>query len=289
MGYIVVETSEYATKGRGGSPARGVAGYRTKEVRYGDNLDVEIYPYWRRRPDGIRSRKLKESRAAQKNQNAKDAKKLFVRTLMHNFAEGDLHVSCTFAGEKPDEQKALKEAQIFIRKWQAERKKAGLEKGKWMRVIEGAAEGSKRVHLHFVLEKGLSRDVIEGLWKNGYCNADRIRVIDGSIRAIAEYLAKDPKGKKRWGASRGLKKPEITIHDRKVTARKAREMEVSYDSCLEQIRRLYPDHGPVRVEEPRYSDYVTGAYFYIELKRKGGCDEKNSLPGLRHSGLCAVG
>ena len=63
MSYIVVETSEYATEGRGGSPARGVAGYRTKEVRYGDCLDVEIYPYWRRRPDGIRSRKLKESRS----------------------------------------------------------------------------------------------------------------------------------------------------------------------------------------------------------------------------------
>lgn len=289
MGYIVVETSEYAVEGRGGSPARGVAGYRTKEVRYGDCLDVEIYPYWKKRPEGTRSKKLKESRAAQKNQNAKDAKKLFVRTLMHNFAEGDIHASCTFAGEKPDEQKALKEAQIFIRKWQAERKKAGLEKGKWMRVIEGAAEGSKRVHLHFVLERGLPRDVTEKLWQNGYCNADRIRAIDGSIRAIAEYLAKDPKGKKRWGASRGLKKPEITIHDRKVTARKAREMEVSYESCLEQIRRLYPDHEPVRIEDPKYSDYVAGAYFYIELKRKGGCDEKDPLQGLRHRSIRAAG
>lgn len=135
-----------------------------------------------------------------------------------------------------------------------------------MYVIEGAAEG-KRVHLHLVLQSGIGRDEVEALWQKGYCNADRIRAIDGSIKGLATYLAKDPKGKKRWGASRGLKKPEVKIYDHKITRKKAREMATDAESFAAALVKLYPNYRATEINPPKYSEFVAGVYLCAEMRR----------------------
>ena len=266
MAYIITETDAYDQEAmRAASPVK-VAGYRVKEVYYGDRVDIEIYPYWGKHP-GRSCRRVGTSRKGQKNQNAKDSRKMFVRLLMHNFGRGDLHVACTYSGEPPDEKEALKDAQCFIRRWQAARKRAGLKDGKYMRVIEGAHEGSKRTHVHFVLEDGVDRDTVERLWDKGYCNADRIRAIDGSIKGLAEYLAKDPKGRKRWGASRGLKRPEVKIYDRKLTRKRVRQMAECEADFADTLKKLYPGYRAAEINPPKYSEYVTGVYLSADMRR----------------------
>ena len=98
-------------------------------------------------------------------------------------------------------------------------------------------------------------------------NADRIRAIDGSIKGLATYLAKDPKGKKRWGASRGLKKPEVKIYDHKITRKKAREMAADAESFAEALAKLYPNYRATEIKPPKYSDYVAGVYLCAEMRR----------------------
>ena len=133
-------------------------------------------------------------------------------------------------------------------------------------MIKGAAQG-KPVHLHLVLQSGIGRDEVEALWQKGYCNADRIRAIDGSIKGLATYLAKDPKGKKRWGASRGLKKPEVKIYDHKITRKKAREMAADAESFAAALAKLYPNYRATEINPPKYSDYVAGVYLCAEMRR----------------------
>ena len=98
-------------------------------------------------------------------------------------------------------------------------------------------------------------------------NADRIRAIDGSIKGLATYLAKDPKGKKRWGASRGLKKPEVKIYDHKITRKKAREMAADAESFAAALAKLYPNYRATEINPPKYSDYVAGVYLCAEMRR----------------------
>ncbi len=262
--YIITESDRYDQLQGSTLRDKRLSGYRVKEVYYGDRMEIEIYPYWARKPR-CKCQKLKESRKAAKNQNAKDSRNMFSRLVMNNFGTGDLHVVCTYQ-EMPDEAQALRDAQNMIRRYQAARRRKGLGKGKYMYVIEGAAEG-KRVHLHLVLQSGISRDEVEALWQKGYCNADRIRAIDGSIKGLATYLAKDPKGKKRWGASRGLKKPEVKIYDHKITRKKAREMATDAESFAAALVKLYPNYRATEINPPKYSEFVAGVYLCAEMRR----------------------
>lgn len=259
--YVITETDCYDQPEA--RHEKRVAGYRVKEVYYGDRVDIEIYPYWQRKPR-CKAKKLKESRRASKNQNAKDSRKMFVRLVENNFGAGDLHVTLTYEGKNPEETAARRDTQNMIRRWQAARRRKGMRNGKYMYVIEA---GEKRTHIHIILESGLSRDEVESMWKNGYCNADRVRAIDGSIRSLAEYLAKDPKGKKRWGASRGLKKPQVKIYDRKVTRKRAREMAADEEGFADALKKLYPEYRAITINPPKYSEYVAGVYLCAEMRR----------------------
>jgi len=253
-----------------------VSGYRTKDTYAGDTLRVEGFAYWDTRPRcGARAKKLKESRAAQKRLNAKNAAVRFVDLLNANFNARDLHIVGTYDdkhGQLPDIDRVRKDVRNYLASIQRALARLGLPKAKYMYVIEGAAPGSKqkRIHVHLVIGCGLSREELENLWRHGRAHADRLQPDEYGLIALGRYLSKDPKGRKRWSASKGLKQPEVRISDRKLSRRRAAEIARDRYAAKAIAEKLYPGwtiKDPEQDVTVRTSEHVSGAYISMRLVR----------------------
>ena len=70
--------------------------YRTKTIKSGNVLEVEVYPIWDTHTSTSRARKTKESREAQKRLNYKNAVKQVVRLINANFTDADFWATFTY-------------------------------------------------------------------------------------------------------------------------------------------------------------------------------------------------
>ena len=75
--------------------------YATKEIRSGDQLEVEIYPeFTKGQKDQIPDEgKRKRQRQAQKNLNDKNSKKMCERVIGENFTDRDIWATFTYTDE----------------------------------------------------------------------------------------------------------------------------------------------------------------------------------------------
>jgi hypothetical protein len=112
-----------------------VSNYRTRTIYSGDILEVEAYPIWRTQSE-LRKAKEHESREAQKNLNAKNARKKLVRKINANFTADDLCVTLTYKGDPPNEATARRDMQNYIRRVRNYRSRNGLPELKYVYVIE---------------------------------------------------------------------------------------------------------------------------------------------------------
>ena len=88
---------------------RNVFRYRTRTIKAGNVLEVEIFPIWNTQNE-VREAKKHTTREAQKNLNDKNAKKKFIRKINANFTEEDLCVTLTYSnGFVPDEEQARRD------------------------------------------------------------------------------------------------------------------------------------------------------------------------------------
>lgn len=176
---------------------------------------------------GGRPRKRKESasRPVQKNLNFRNAQKWFRLSAVANFSEGDYTGEFTFAPEnRPGSiEDCEKEIANFIKRINRARKKKDLPKMKYMGVIEG--KNTENLHFHLLLDNMLNRDEIDDLWSKGrgknkksigFTKIDKIKSQYGMDGVVikANYLTKEfklenQKGKRKWFASRNLKKPVV--------------------------------------------------------------------------------
>ncbi len=106
--------------------------YATKEIKAAEQMDVEIYPEFRRGqkeqiPDEA---KLKKQRQAQRNLNEKNSRKECERTINANFADNDIWGTLTYTDDNMPN--SMKEAQhdmtLYIGRLNYERRKKGLTK-----------------------------------------------------------------------------------------------------------------------------------------------------------------
>ena len=114
---------------------------------------------------------------------------------------------------------------------------------------------SKRIHHHVIINGGLTRDEVEMLWARpkrkgeekgrtlGDCNADRLRTDERGLERLASYLAKDPKGRRRWTPSQNLKKPEVSVSDTKTSRRKFIQL-VLLPEDAEEVRQHFEKQHP---------------------------------------------
>lgn len=259
---------------------------REKKIYCGSNfLEVDIIPRSGRQKikPGQRSKKEKVSAPKQKNLNSKNARRYFIQLLNSNFGEEDLHVTVTYKDKYLPEtiEDANREAVNFIRRISYWRKKAGLDPLKYILVTECSTSRSEgkpiRIHHHIIMNSGLSREAVENLWRKprkkgekegdkiGYANTDRLQPNEYGLEALARYLTKNPKGKKRWSGSQNLNKPWSRNNDFKYSKRKVEKIIKVEADNNEYWQKQYP--GWILTEyTPKFND-ITGWSIYLKLRK----------------------
>jgi len=266
----------------------GVKGIRTKTIKAGDMLEVEIYPIWNTQGlIGARAARKNVTTKFQAEINYRNAWKKLNRFLNANFTRKDYHITLTYKGKAPNHEEAKRDMQNFIRRVKRLRKKAGLPELKYIYVLEwedDPEKQQKRIHLHVVMNGGLDRAAVEECWAKGWANADRLQPGDEGLNQLAKYLTKSPKGAKRWSGSRNLKKPVELVSDHKISRRRAlaaaRALDTDGKAILEKV---YPGYQFVQLRAFYPSmECVDGVYLYGIMKKR----EERSTAG-RKKGRCA--
>lgn len=251
--------------------------YRTRTYRSGDLLEVEVYPVIPRRMIREALEKKGETREAQRRLNQRNAEKRFKRLIERNFGEKDYYFTGTIeGGELPTLEKVQKLIQNFIRRINWKRKRAGLENAKYVYVIEGWEEGSrqKRLHVHLIIDGGIDRKELKEMWGHGRTKCEELDPrAYGGLSALAQYLTKDPRGRKRWSASKNLKGPLIATAERKVSSRTAHRIAEDTAGRAAALEKLYPGYRHEDTEV-RSNPFIPGAYIYAVLRRESGKNEK---------------
>lgn len=247
-----------------------IAGYRAKTVRSGPMLEVETYPFWNCR-NGNRAAKQKESRAAQRNLNNKNAVKNVVRLINTNFTEDDIWATYTYSDARlpPTVEAAQKEMAKYVKRLKTYAKKRGFAELKYIYVTEfenDPKKGKHRVHHHLVTNFP-DRDIAEEKWKGGARTTTRRLQPDRfEYEGMARYITKDPRGNKRYVASKNLKKPIITTADHKFTRRGVERL-LRGGNAQSKLEKLYKGYEFLDLKAFT-SDYVSGAYVYVRMRRR---------------------
>ena len=118
---------------------------------------------------------------------------------------------------------------------------------------------------------GISREELEQIWGQGYANADNLQPDENGLEAIARYITKQQKNRRKWARSRNLKMPKVRTSDTKVSNARVRRLAVDFpNSAKEIMEKLYPQYTHTRTIM-RFSDVVDGAYIRCVMRRtKGG-------------------
>lgn len=113
---------------------------------------------------------------------------------------------------------------IAVTEWQHEDKAAGLKE--------------VRYHHHMILECDLTADEIKDCWSTGrgqwreplgLVKCDRAEFDKGSLAAYCEYITKNPKRRRRWRQSQGLRRPtQPRPNDGRYTPKKLAEAATLY-------------------------------------------------------------
>lgn len=245
--------------------------YATKMIKAGKQVEFEIYPEFTRKE--AEKLKVKKVNLAQKNLNDKNARKRVARLIENNFDKGDYWVTLTYTDKNIPESmdKALKDMKNYIRRINYRRKKKGLGNSKYIYITEWKTEkgGEKiRCHHHLLIDASLSMDEMEKTWKLGRRNnVRRIYPDENGLAGLAQYLTKDPKGRKRWKGSQNLKQPierkSYTVfrnsHIKKIISGQI-DTKDFIESKYKQLMYLY--------KEIKYNDKNGRYYIYIRARER---------------------
>ena len=247
--------------------------YRTRSIKSGDLLEVEAYPILPKTVIREAMQKHPASREAQKRLNQRNAEKRLLRLMETNFGQGDWYFTATLEGANlPTVEGMQRMIRRFISRLNYRRKTAGMDNARYIYVIEGYEEGSKqkRLHVHFIIDGGLDRATLKEIWGHGRCKCDELDPASyGGLVNLAKYMSKDPRGRKRWSASKGLKGPIVITAERKVNHKTARRIAESPAGAAAALEKLYPGYEHVETEV-RTNPFIAGCYIYAVMRRKEG-------------------
>lgn len=244
--------------------------YATKTIKAGDQFEVEIYPEFTRRQ--IREQGLPRTNKAQRNLNDRNARKRAERLINANFGKGDLWVTLTYRpGDLPgDIEEAERNMKNYIRRMNYRRGRLGIEKAKYMYVTEydHTPGGEVRCHHHMIVDGGLSMDEVENLWKKGERNnVRRISPDENGIAGMAQYITKDPKGKKRWKSSKNLKQPEERKNHSTFKASHVKKIVQGKLDIKEITEKKYREYIYTN-SQVRYNDKNGRFYIYVRMRKR---------------------
>lgn len=242
--------------------------YATKEILSGSQLEIDIYPQFKRH-DMANLKKIKKNKIAQDNLNDKNARKRVERLINCNFGKGDLWLTFTYSpGQEPKNMdEAKKNFRNYIARLKYERKKRGLPPPKYIYITEYSPESQVRWHHHCVMDAALDRDTIENKWKHGKRNQIRkIEPDENGLTGLARYITKEKKkSDKRWCSSKGLKKPKEKVNHYKFKRRKVVEMVMNQQIIPKLMEDTYKQYQYVEAEV-RHNNF--NGYWYISARMR---------------------
>lgn len=250
--------------------------YVAKTISAGNMFEVELYPIFNKK-DFQEFKVKRKSRKAQKNLNDRNSRKQFIRLINSNFTKDDYIMHLTYSNENlpPSIEDAEKEVYKLIRKINYRRKKKKLQNAKYIYVTEYDLQKKIRVHHHLIIDGGIDRKVMKDLWTNGIrTKVEELEPDEYELSGLANYLSKDPKGKKRWKSSKGLKKPKerksyTSFSKKKIRNMIADDTNVSVYMNSNYKSKTYLDH------EIRYNKVNHMYYIYVRMRKKDFTEKKN--------------
>ena len=156
----------------------------------------------------------------------------------------------------------------FLAAVKRSRTKKGLPELKYIYVIEDDEDGiKKRIHVHILMSGGMSREELEELWAKGYANADRLQPDERGLEAVARYLVKSQRNRRKWCSSKNLKKPDVRVSDCKLSNAKVKKIARNLPNEAKDImRRAYPGYEFVECKV-KFSDQVDGCYIRALMRK----------------------
>lgn len=261
--------------------------YALKEIKAGEQFEVEIYPQFRSMdevPEEGR-RTVKDNSKAQRNLNDKNARKYVERLINENFGDSDIWMTLTYDDvhlpPDGDIDAAIKNMQNYIRRVNYQRKKRGLPNAKYVYVTEYNEAAEIRWHHHLVMDGALDMDTVERCWQQGSRNeVRRLRKDENGLSGMANYIVKESKrikSEKRWNSSQGLKDPDIrVIHSKqpekgkggyKKIEKYVDEMVKNQNVIREQMEKWYPDFDFTDAGV-YYNDFNYMFYIHARMRKR---------------------
>lgn len=255
--------------------------YATKEIKAGEQLEVEIYPeFTRKRVEEIPEEgRRKKDRQAQRNLNEKNSRKQCERVINENFGDRDIWATFTYSAEyTPASMKVAKShMQNYIRRLNYQRKKRGLPNARYVYVTEQGEKG--RWHHHIVLDGDMDMDTVESLWTYGKRNqVRRLQKDENGLVGMAKYVSK-PKGKgkdseegkyqKIWTPSKNLKKPDEHKNHYKTKQSHVDKMVNGILPVQEHLNKWYASEGYEYTESViKYNKWNGQYYIYARMRKQ---------------------
>lgn len=257
--------------------------YALKEIKAGEQFEVEIYPQFSSKKDVPAEGLKKDNSKAQKKLNDENARKYVERLINHNFFDKDIWITLTYDEKHiPDNMEtAIKNMQNYMKRINYERKKRSLENCKYVYITEYDPGDEIRWHHHIVMDGDMDMDTVEKLWKKGSRNEVRRLVKDeNGLSGMANYLVKKTnrkKSEKRWNSSKNnLKKPpERVVRSKRPDGKKSNYKKIeSYidgmvknqDSIKEQMKKWYPDYDFTNANV-YLNDFNNMFYIHVRLRK----------------------
>lgn len=254
--------------------------YKDVNVKTGDTIITsQIYPAFYHKQDMqdmLKQPDRAKRREIMRNLNDKRARRELTRLININFAKGDLWITLGYDDEHlPDSmERALKDIENWIRRVNYRRKKRGLDRAKYVYVTEWEEDekkGKVRCHHHIIMDGELDRDTVEQAW--GLCkrpNSRKLAPDEAGFTGLANYISKDPRGTKRWKASRNLKRPEPPTRSlSKFSKRNVNHMVRDHEYMRMLLETKYPGYAFLDCEM-YYNERQALFYIYARLHREGG-------------------
>ena len=254
----------------------GKMGYRRSITLAGDRMECEIYPVFGRDDEQkARAAKKNTTPAKQKRLNDERARRRLIQLADANFTDRDIHLTLTYRNET-NLQTCRKDIRNFLLRVKRYREKLELPELKYIYTIEGRREisqgaGVSRIHVHMLMNGGVSRERLEEMWAEGYANADRLQPTERGLEEIASYIIKEARnrdGGRKWSASRNLTQPQRRTTDAKTSNRVVKA--IAHDIRNEaktQTEKLYPKYQYVDCKV-YYSDQLDGVYIRVLMRRR---------------------
>ena len=247
---------------------------REQIIESGQYAELKIYPVYGEAPKGGRRRRFRPTAEAQQRLNDWNSARHLAHLIEANFTEEDLWIHPTFRNEElPADDEAFKRLfRNFVRRLGRAYKKLGVAL-KYVAVLERSDAG--RYHIHMIVNKGLTPDVIRDIWGLGRLSADPLEFTEYGLKGLADYMSKYRQITRRFLSSRNLTQPETRERDGRHSQREVRALARNPEDRA-QWEALQPGYTFLDCRT-FYNDVNGGVYICVRFWKPPRNKRRNSI------------